>query len=307
MGAGVCMLAGAFAFAVMGALTHALAGRCDWLIIALCRAVFMLLWTIGSAKARGVKLAFWKPRTLWLRSLAGSLSLVCNFYALTELPIADALTLLNTYPIWIVLLSSLFLRMPPTVAEVVGIVCGVVGVVLIERPSLGGSELAIGVALLGAFSTSVALLGLHRLKGVDARAIMAHFAGVASVVTGVGLLAKGPAVLEGDWNATTVGLVLGVSVFGTAGQFLLTKAYSKGVPARLSAIGLVQVAFAMAFDTLIWGRSFSAIALVGFALVVAPTAWLSVRAGARLNKMRDVGPSQVGEAEEEAMTASSRA
>lgn len=300
------MLAGAFAFAVMGALTHALAGRCDWLIIALCRAVFMLMWTIGSAKASGVKLAFWRPGTLWLRSLAGSLSLVCNFYALTELPVADALTLTNTYPLWVVLLSSLFLKMPPTVAEMVGIVCGVVGVVLIERPSLGGSEFAIGVALLGAFSTSVALLGLHRLKGVDARAIIAHFAGVASVATGIGLLAKGPGVLAGDWNSTTLGLLLGVSIFGTAGQFLLTKAYSKGVPTRLSAIGLVQVAFAMAFDTLIWGRSFSVTALVGFALVVAPTAWLSVRAGARLNKMRDVEPSQVGETEE-ALAASSTA
>ena len=67
--------------------------RCDWLVVALVRALVMLATAATLARASGSRLAFWRPRTLWVRSLAGSFSLVCNFYALTRLPVADAVTL----------------------------------------------------------------------------------------------------------------------------------------------------------------------------------------------------------------------
>lgn len=282
----IWMLAGALAFALMGVFTSALSTRCDWLVIALWRAVFMLGTAALTARSLRVPLALWEPRTLWIRSLAGSFSLVCNFYALTRLPVADALTLTNTYPLWIVLLSSLVLGILPTGPELVGILCGVAGVGLIEQPSLEGHAWAITVALLGAFSTSIALLGLNRLHGVEAPAILAHFAGVASVVAGMSLLTRGPEALAGRWDGVTIALLAGVAVSGTMGQFLLTKAYAAGRPTRLSAIGLMQVVFALGFDVLIWHRTLTPAAVVGFVLVLGPTAWLSIRAGTRLARVR---------------------
>ena len=65
---------------------------------------------------------------------------------------------------------------------------GLVGVVLIQQPHLGGDRFAVLVALLSSVSTAVAMMGLHRLRGLDPRAIMAHFAGVASLVAGAWLL-----------------------------------------------------------------------------------------------------------------------
>ena len=42
---------------------------------------------LGSCnKARYV--VVWRPRVLWVRSLAGTSSLFCSFYALTRLPVA---------------------------------------------------------------------------------------------------------------------------------------------------------------------------------------------------------------------------
>ena len=40
-----------------------------------------------------------------MRSLAGSFSLVCSFYALSRLPVGDVVTLTSTYPLWILVLS----------------------------------------------------------------------------------------------------------------------------------------------------------------------------------------------------------
>jgi len=47
-----------------GALTHALGPRCDWLTIALVRAVFMFVASATLARAAGARLVVWRPRTL---------------------------------------------------------------------------------------------------------------------------------------------------------------------------------------------------------------------------------------------------
>jgi drug/metabolite transporter (DMT)-like permease len=294
------MLAGAFAFAAMGAFAHALGGRADWLVVALVRAAFMFAATAGLALAAGVRLAVWRPRTLWVRSLAGSFSLVCNFFALTRLPVADALTLSNTYPLWIVLITALVLREAPTLGEAAGVGCGLLGVALIQRPHLApsGDPTATGVALLSSVSTAVALLGLHRLRELDTRAVVAHFAGVATLVS-LGWLAARPGVLSPRLlDPGTLGLLLGVAATGTVGQFCLTRAYSGGKPARLAVIGLTQVVFALGFDMLLWSRTLSAPTALGFALVLAPSGALGLTNSRRLARLdRDAdGPETRGPA-----------
>ncbi|MEW4570470.1 DMT family transporter [Tautonia sp. JC769] len=281
------MLVGAVSFAVMGALTHALGPRCDWLIVALTRAVFMFgsAWLL--AVSAGVRLAVFRPPTLWIRSLAGSVSLICNFYAMSVLPVADALTLTTMYPLWIVVFSAFWLRQMPSALEVLGMLGGLFGVVLIQRPHLGGNALAVGVAVGSSLTTAVALVGLHRLRNVDTRAVVAHFAGVASLIAGAWLLvqASNGTAHRLRPDLVTLALLLGVAVSGTLGQFCLTKAYALGVPTRVAVIGLSQVVFAMAFDLWIWGRVLTPMTLLGMAFVLGPTALLTTQARRRL---RDV-------------------
>jgi drug/metabolite transporter (DMT)-like permease len=280
--ASLWMLCGALFFAVMGVLTHALADRCHWLLVAWVRAGFMLAAMLVLARMAGVGLAFLRPRTLWVRSLAGSFSLVCNFYALAKLPVADALTLSHTYPLWIVVLTVVVYRQAPTWLEACGVACALLGVVLIEGPSFRAEAGPIVVALVSALATSVAMLGLNRLRGVDPRAIVAHFAGVAFVVATVGLGLQRGVLSTRVFNPTTIALLTGVALSGTIGQFCLTQAYTRGRPARLSVVGVTQVLFALGFDVLLWGRVLGPSVLAGFALVLAPSAWLSAGAGRKL-------------------------
>src|SRR5262249_16224662 len=99
------MITAAFSFATMGALTHAVSPRCDWMFIALVRMLWSFIISASMAILGGARLVLLKPRTLWVRSTAGTISLVCTFYALSRLPVADVLTLTNMYPLWIVLMS----------------------------------------------------------------------------------------------------------------------------------------------------------------------------------------------------------
>ena len=277
------MLVGAFAFATMGSLTHALGPRCDWLVVALVRAVVMFVSAVLLARAAGVRLVVFDPPTLWMRSLAGSFSLVCNFFAMTRLPVADAITLTNTFPIWIVLATAVMHRTPPAVSETLGVASGLIGVALIQRPHLGGDGFAAMVALASSVSTAVALLGLHRLRGVDTRAIVAHFAAVASLVAGTWLVLRRDVLTTGVLEPSTLWMLAGVGVTGTFAQVCLTKAYAVGPPATLSVIGLTQVVFAMGFDVLLWNRTLSPVTLAGFGLVLAPSGWLMVRSSRRLS------------------------
>lgn len=282
------MLGGAVAFAVMGALTHGLSGRADWALVAEVRAVFMVSAAVLMARAAGVRLTIWEPPTLWWRSLAGSFSLVCNFYALNRMPVADALTLSSLYPLWIVLLTGWLVHLPPTRSEVLGVTAGLAGVVLIERPGLGPppETLPIVLALLSSVATAFAMLGLNRLRGVDSRAVVAHFGGVASLVMLCCLLTRPQALGTSLLVGETPWMLAGVGVAGTIGQVCLTRAYATGAPARVAGVGLTQVIIALGFDVWIWGHRLDFLDVLGFALVLAPTAWLSARAARKLGQAR---------------------
>lgn len=275
----IWMLCGSLAFSAMATLAHALADRCDWELVATTRAGLAFVFATALALRAGARLVLFRPRILWLRSLAGTVSLLCTFYALPRLPISDVLTLTNIFPIWVALLSWPLAGERPTRDAWAAIAIGLLGVLLVAQPHFENEAgpLPALIALLASFSTAIAMLGLHRLKAVDPRAIVAHFSGV-SLVACLVLLVLDPADSWGGSNlaAPTLLMLGGVGICATIGQLFLTKAFAAGPPARVSVVALTQVGFAMLFDVLIWGHEFGTMSLVGIVLVMAPTAWLLV-------------------------------
>jgi len=207
------MLTAAFCFACMGTMAHLVGPYCDWLLIAYIRIACTFVCAVALAWMGGARLVVFKPRTLWIRSIAGTISLVCAFYALTSLPVADVLTLTNTYPLWIVLLSIRQLRPPELGVDLLCVCSGVFGVALIQRPYLSGQRnLAVLIALFSSVTTAIAMLGLHRLRSVDARAVVAHFSGLASLIL-TAWIGFHPQVIRGStWSTPVILLLLGVGL-----------------------------------------------------------------------------------------------
>ncbi len=272
------MLLGSLSFSGMAALTHALADLCDWELVATVRAGLALVLATTLTLRAGARLVVFHPRILWLRSIAGTVSLLCTFYALPRLPISDVLTLTNMFPVWVALLSWPLAGERPTRDAWIAIAIGVCGVVLVAQPHFAEARpLPALAALLASFSTSIAMLGLHRLREVDPRAIVAHFSAV-SLAACLLLMALDPVDSLAASNFETPSLLLlgGVGLCATVGQIFLTKAFAAGPPARVSVVALTQVVFAMAFDTVIWRRTFGPLSILGIVLVMAPTGWLLV-------------------------------
>jgi drug/metabolite transporter (DMT)-like permease len=273
------MLVGSFCFAWMGTSAHALRSSCDWQVVALARSSLVLIFAVLLARAGGVSLVLFAPRTLWLRSIAGSISLVCTFYAFNHLPPSHVLTVTNMFPVWVALLSWPLYRERPGRLAWLSVFTSVVGVALIayardpgEDPAaLFQGNLAVLSALTASFATAVAMLGLHRLHYLHPWAIVVHFSAVAVLFCIAAFVVGGTAP---EPRPETLLLLLAVGATATVGQLFLTRAFASGPPAKVSVVCLTQVVFAMILDVCLWDCKFDVLTLVGMGLVVAPTAWL---------------------------------
>jgi drug/metabolite transporter (DMT)-like permease len=191
------------------------------------------------------------------------------------LPVADVLTLTNLFPLWVALLSWPLLGEPPGRSVWVAAGCALVGVALIQQPHIAEGNWVSLVALASSFFTAIAMLGLHRLRGIDARAIVVHFSAVSVVfVVAAFFLFDRDVTAHEELAGPALLMLLGVGVTATVGQLLLTKAFAAGPPARIAVVGLTQVVFAMGLDVLVGQRAFHPVTLVGIGLVLAPTAWV---------------------------------
>jgi drug/metabolite transporter (DMT)-like permease len=269
------MVSGSLSFAFMATIAHALSSFYDWQVIALARTFLAMSFAAVLAGVARVPLIFPGPPVLWMRSIAGSLSLVGTFFAFTRLPVSDVLTLTNLFPIWVALLSWPVLKERPSLQVWLSVASSITGVILIQQPHIAEGNFATLVAVASSFFTAIAMMGLHQLQGMDPRAIVVHFSGVACLfcLTALGVLdhqLRSPSLLD-TWPWI---LLLGLGVTATIGQLFLTKAFAAGPPAKVSVVGLSQIVFAMVLERLLTDRSFQVETLLGMGLVMGPTAWL---------------------------------
>ena len=272
------MLAGCVWFTVMGLLAHDLGTKCDWQIVALARSSLATVFALVLALSTGAKLVFLRPRVLWIRSIAGSCSMLATFYSLTRLHVSEVLTLTNTFPMWVAILSWPLAGEKPTLGVVVAVVSAVVGVALTQQPHVDGLPLAVFAALAASLFTAIAMLGLNRLQGVSSLGVVVHFSGVSTVFCGVAFFAFDRVTGSERVEESLVLLeLLGVGITATIGQVFLTRAFRAGSATKVSVVTLSQVVMVMVYEACL-GRQFGGLAIFGTALVLGPTAWLMIRA-----------------------------
>ncbi len=276
-------------FAVMGLLTHWLGlprevggpPRVSWAAVATVRSVVATLCAAGLTLAVGAKFVTLRPRTLWVRSVAGSTSMIATFYALAHLPTSDVLTLTNTSPVWVAVLSWPLGRERPTAGVWVAVVMAVAGVAVAVGDFDGGAAMdavPAGLALGAAAFTAVAMLGLNRLSGVHPFAVVTHFSAVSAVFGAVTWSVAG-ADGDAEWytHPDVWAGIVGVGLTAFLGQVFLTLAFSRGVATRVSVVGLTQVVLVMFGEQLLGWKPATLHGLFGTAMVLGPTAWLIAR------------------------------
>lgn len=265
----------------MGLLSHEASREgCPWLIVAFARSSLVAMIAICAAWWAGVPLAFRRPRMLWIRSLAGSCSLLATFYALGNMLVSDVLTVTNTFPIWVALLAWPLAGEKPSRSVWIAVLASVVGVAVALQPGQTGFRWAAALsALTAAVFTAVAMLGLHRLKGVSPLAVVVHFSCVSTATCALALLAQwmiAPETMSIDKQPSrqVLWLLPAVGITAAFGQIFLTRAYAAGSPTKLSVVALSQVLIVLAVEAFFNRKSLNWHVILGTAMVLGPVAWL---------------------------------
>lgn len=211
-----------------------------------------------------------------VRALAGLTAMYCYFYAIGHLPLAEAVLLNYSAPLFIPLAALLWVGEPFSHRLWWPIGIGLAGIALILKPGLA---LFTPVALLGLAAgvfSALAMAGIRRLSSTEpATRIVFYFSLTATLVSAVPLAWRWQTPAAGLW----VQLLL-IGVLSTAAQILLTRAYAHAPAAEVGPFSYGIVVFAGLIGWALWAEVPDALSLSGAMLVVVAGV-LTIRIGGR--------------------------
>ena len=260
------MIAASFLFACMGVCVKLAAETHTAVEITFYRSFISLLLMFALVRLRGVPLQTAQWRWQITRGVVGFVALFSYFYAITLLPLATAVTLNYTSAIFLAI--YLALAGWQTRHGMLGaLAVGLVGVVLLLRPSFHADQLFGGLIGLGSgVLAGMAYFSVRELgaRGEPETRTVFYFALVSSVCAGVWL-----AFSEIHAVDLRNGLILlGVASFATAAQLAMTRAYTRGKTLMSAALAYSTVIFSSLFGMLIWGEVIGASSWFAIGLII---------------------------------------
>src|SRR5690606_6233798 len=201
------------------------------------------------------------------------LSMLCFFYALTILPLADVTAINFTMPLFVTALSV------PLLGETVGwrrwtaVAIGFSGILLMVRPGASILDPAILIAVASAFGYALAVICMRRLGSTERSATTTlYFTLACAVVGGIAApFAWVPPTPTGWAALILVGLISGT------GQLLMTAGYRFAPAAIVAPFDYVSMVWAVVLGFLIWGEVPTVGVLAGAALVIGSGLYILYR------------------------------
>ncbi len=243
------------------------------------RMVFGAALTLPFAAARVGMMGLIPDRPV-MHGLRASLLIAATFfffYALTFLPIADALAIFFVQPLVVTALS------PWVLGEQVGrrrwsAVCvGFIGTLIIIRP--GFAEINAGVILALAAGTSLALYMLmtRRIAGQAAAIVTTfHTSAMGAVIT--------TAFVVFLWQTPTLaqwGLYLLIGIIATGGHFLIVRAYDHAEASLLAPLAYTEIIMAVIAGWWFFDDFPDVWTFVGVSILIASAIYISIRERAK--------------------------
>jgi drug/metabolite transporter (DMT)-like permease len=230
---------------------------------------WVLTWALASAGARSLRPVRWP---LHLLRAAMSVAMMAAFvYALRTLPLANAYSIFFVAPLLITALSG------PMLGEEVGprrwtaIAVGLIGVLVLLRPS--------GHGLLSTAALAVLLAAMmYSLSAITVRWLARTDTSQAMVVWLLTLMALGAgAIAWPHWvplRAEHAWLIVGVGLAGAVGQYTITEAFRMGEASLLAPLEYTALVWGVLFDLLLWHTLPDRITWLGAAIIVASGLYL---------------------------------
>ena len=212
---------------------------------------------------------FYIPRTslmdMFLRCSIGTMGILCNFWAVDHMRIADANILNKLSPFFAILMSIFILKERPNRIEWLSVLLAFIGAAFVAKPGAGIASFPALVAILGGFTagtayTYVRKLGLSSVKGP---VIVFSFSVFSTLI----LL---PNILL-NYHPMSVKQFVFLVLAGCSAaiaQLSVTAAYQNAPARDISVFDYSQVVYAAMFGFLLWGEIPDALSFLGYAIII---------------------------------------
>lgn len=203
---------------------------------------------------------------VFFRCLFGTTGLVCNFYAIDRLFLADANMLNKLSPFFAILLSIPLLKEKPNRFDIIATIIAFIGALFIIRPTGANLTLVPAVAgLYGGFGAGTAYVFVRRATGKGERTpiIVICFSAFSCLFTLPWLIIGFVPMTGKQW------LMLGLGGAAAAlGQFSITTAYKYAPAKNISVFDYTQVIFAAILGYLFLGEFPTVYSIVGYVIII---------------------------------------
>lgn len=226
---------------------------------------------------------------LVLRGFIGSNAMILLFYAVQQMPLADATVIMFSNPVFTSLLAWIFLKERCTIWDCVFTVFTLSGVILIARPPFLFGEDVHGIegnytnhikgtiaAFAGALGAACTFVVLRKMgKSVHYYLSVWYYAviGFIECIITVSVL--------GEWKIPFCGrdrwMLMLIAVLGIAGQTFLTKALQIEKAGLVALMRTVDVVLAFIFQFIFFNRAPTWWSLGGALCVVVSTSGVALR------------------------------
>ncbi|MDX1569354.1 MAG: DMT family transporter, partial [Xanthomonadales bacterium] len=246
------MVAAAFFFSCMSALIRLGSEELHAFQIAFFRNLFGLLFMVPWLLRTG-RTALHTERIglYWLRAILGVMTMLAFFWTLTILPLAEAVSLSFTAPLFVTVGAALILREQVRMRRWSATLVGFLGTLIILRPGFESITAPAIVALLAAATMAMSVLIIKSLSRTESSNAIVTY--MVLMMTPLSLL---PALFVWEWpDASTWFLMVALGGCGTAGHLLFTRAMSTADASLVMPLDFVRLPIVAALGYLIFDQT----------------------------------------------------
>ena len=209
----------------------------------------------------------------FLRSAIGVASMLCGFWAIGHLPLAQAVSLSYSTPLFVTIAAVLFLHEQVRVRRWAAVAIGFIGVLVIVRPwshtFTAGSLVALSAAVLSAI-VAIQIKQLSRVDAADTIVLWTYLFWVPISLV--------PALFVWQWPQGIAWLwIIATGVLGTGGQLLWTRALKLGDVSALTPISFMQLPLVAFAGWLLFDEAISRWTVLGAGIIFAANAYIAHR------------------------------
>jgi drug/metabolite transporter (DMT)-like permease len=209
-------------------------------------------------------------RKLWLplacRCICGTLGILCNFYAIDHLLVADASILNKLSPFFAIICSYFVLKEKLSLTQALCVGLAFIGCLFVVKPGFQNASLIPALAGVcgglgaGIAYTMVRVLGTHGVKGPVIVFCFSLFSCLSVLPWTVANFTP--------MTAAQTAALLGAGLSAAGGQFTITAAYTYAPARRISVFDYSQIIFSTILGFCLFGEIPDKYSFAGYALII---------------------------------------